>query len=182
MLHAARWKHRTQKVDKNGHLGTIAQLCRAVSSQIRHVSTIAEKLVKPRMWANAQPDGRPAERSWRPLFNAAVWLTPTTSVPCSNAAKTRNPLKFVGNPKLPDRSLPLVGWSSPYCGPYCGNNWRRYCCLTSLSACRYVPYLLRYSPTNLCNGAQMAIFGDFLRPVFSASRVQHLQTYILNSH
>jgi len=24
-----------------------------------------------RMWANAQPDGRPAERSWRPLFNAA---------------------------------------------------------------------------------------------------------------
>ena len=31
-----------------------------------------------RMWANAQPDGRPAERSWRPMFNAAVWLTPTT--------------------------------------------------------------------------------------------------------
>jgi len=24
-----------------------------------------------RMWANAQPDGHPAERSWRPLFNAA---------------------------------------------------------------------------------------------------------------
>jgi len=23
------------------------------------------------MWDNAQPDGRPAERSWRPLFNAA---------------------------------------------------------------------------------------------------------------
>jgi len=23
------------------------------------------------MWANAQPDGRPAERSWRPLFNAS---------------------------------------------------------------------------------------------------------------
>ena len=26
---------------------------------------------KTRMWANAQPDGRPAELSWRPLFNAA---------------------------------------------------------------------------------------------------------------
>ena len=26
---------------------------------------------KPRMWANAQPDGRPAEHRWRPLFNAA---------------------------------------------------------------------------------------------------------------
>jgi len=22
------------------------------------------------MWANAQPDGRPAEHRWRPLFNA----------------------------------------------------------------------------------------------------------------
>jgi len=30
--------------------------------QIRH---------KLEMWANAQPDGRPAERRWRPLFNAA---------------------------------------------------------------------------------------------------------------
>ena len=25
-----------------------------------------------------------------------VWLTPTTRVPCSNAAKMRNPLKFAG--------------------------------------------------------------------------------------
>ena len=40
------------------------------------------------MWANAQRDGRPAEYRWRPLFNAAVWLTPTARVPCSNAAKT----------------------------------------------------------------------------------------------
>ena len=23
------------------------------------------------MWANAQPDGRPAKHRWRPLFNAA---------------------------------------------------------------------------------------------------------------
>jgi len=28
-----------------------------------------------------------------------VWLTPTTRVPCSNAAKTRNPLKFAGVPQ-----------------------------------------------------------------------------------
>jgi len=27
-------------------------------------------LVQTRMWANAQPDGRPAEHRWRPLFNA----------------------------------------------------------------------------------------------------------------
>jgi len=51
------------------------------------------------MWANAQRDGRPAECRWRPLFNAAVWLTPTTRVPCSNTAKTRNPLKLPGVPQ-----------------------------------------------------------------------------------
>ena len=45
------------------------------------------------MWANAQRDGRPA------YYNAAVWLTPTIRVPCSNAAKTRNPLKFAGVPQ-----------------------------------------------------------------------------------
>jgi len=28
-----------------------------------------------------------------------VWLTPTTGVPCSNAAKTRNLLKFAGVPQ-----------------------------------------------------------------------------------
>ena len=51
------------------------------------------------MGANAQRDGRPAKYRWRPLFNAAVWLTPTTRVPCSNAAKTRNLLKFAGLPQ-----------------------------------------------------------------------------------
>jgi len=51
------------------------------------------------MWANAQRDGRPAEYRWRPLLNAAVWLTPTTRMPCSNAAKTRNPLKLPGVPQ-----------------------------------------------------------------------------------
>jgi len=51
------------------------------------------------MWANAQSDGRPAEYRWRPLFNATVWLMPTTKVPCSNAAKTQNPLKFAGVPQ-----------------------------------------------------------------------------------
>jgi len=45
VLHAARWKYGMQKWRKNRHLGTTAQLCRAVSSQLRHVSTIGKKLV-----------------------------------------------------------------------------------------------------------------------------------------
>ena len=32
-----------KKVAKNRHLATIAQLCRAISSQLRHVSTIGKK-------------------------------------------------------------------------------------------------------------------------------------------
>jgi len=31
---------------------------------------IKSKLYRTRMWANAQPDGRPAEHRWRPLFKA----------------------------------------------------------------------------------------------------------------
>jgi len=43
---------------KNCHLSTIAQLCWAISSQLRHVSTIWKKLVKqhylPHMWSNGE--------------------------------------------------------------------------------------------------------------------------------
>jgi len=45
VLHAARWKYRTQKIAKNRHLGTVAQLCRAISSKRRHISTIEKKLL-----------------------------------------------------------------------------------------------------------------------------------------
>ena len=54
---------------------------------------------KTTMWSNAQRDGRPAEYRWRPLFNAAVWLTSTTRLPCSNAAEMRNALKFAWVPQ-----------------------------------------------------------------------------------
>ena len=43
VLRTARWKCRTQKSSKSRHLGTIAQLCRAISSQLRHVLTIRKK-------------------------------------------------------------------------------------------------------------------------------------------
>ena len=38
-----------------------------------------------------------------------VWLTPTTSVPCSNLAKTRNPLKLAGVPKTRQQISPVSG-------------------------------------------------------------------------
>jgi len=53
-------------------------------------------------------------------IGGALQSAPTTRVPCSNAAKTRNSLKLAGVNKLANRSQPLVGRSSPYCGDmYC---------------------------------------------------------------
>jgi len=46
MKHAARGSLKiqdTKKSPKNRHLGTIAQLCRAISLQLRHISTIGKK-------------------------------------------------------------------------------------------------------------------------------------------
>ena len=45
VLHAARCKFGTQKSPKNRHLGTITQLCRAMSSQLRQASTIGKNLL-----------------------------------------------------------------------------------------------------------------------------------------
>ena len=42
LLHAARWKYRTQNDPKNRHLVTIAQLCQAITSPLRHVLTIGK--------------------------------------------------------------------------------------------------------------------------------------------
>ena len=38
-----------KKVAKNRHLGTITQRCRAISSQLRHVSTIGKNLLSSNM-------------------------------------------------------------------------------------------------------------------------------------
>jgi len=45
VLDASRWKCRPKKSPKIGLLGTIAQLCWTISSQLRHVSTIGENLL-----------------------------------------------------------------------------------------------------------------------------------------
>jgi len=42
-------------MQKNRHLGTIPQLCRAIYSQLRHVSTIGKKLVKQQYLMQMSP-------------------------------------------------------------------------------------------------------------------------------
>ena len=100
-----------------------------------------------------------------------VWLTPTTRVQCKNADKTRNLLKFAGVPQT-------TGSISAASGPTFTILWGHVENILLLndffSDCRYMPQLRRYSPTNLCDGAQMATFWRFLGPAFPASRAQHI--------
>ena len=46
VLHAASWNTGRKSDAKTRHLGTIVQLCQAISSQLRHVLKIGKKLVK----------------------------------------------------------------------------------------------------------------------------------------
>jgi len=82
-----------------------------------------------RMWANAQRDGRPAERC-RALCSKPQSLADATSTTrCRAVTLPRRDTRWnlQGCPKLANRSQPLGGRSSPYYG----NIWRTYCCLTS---------------------------------------------------
>jgi len=122
-----------------------------------------------RMWANAQRDGRPAYYRWRRLFNAAVWLTPTIRVPCSNAANTRNRWNLQGCPKLANRSQLLVGRSSPYYE----DMWRSYCCLTSFFP--IVDMCLSCEDTARQSGAMVPKWRFFASCICSEPRAAHFK-------
>jgi len=71
VLNAARWKCRTQKIAKKS---PSAQLCRAISSQLRHISTIGKNLlssnISPHVHNIVNFGPLAAEICWR------VWGTP----------------------------------------------------------------------------------------------------------
>jgi len=76
-----------------------------------------------------------------------------------------------GCPKWPNRSQPLVDWSSPYCGDV----WRTYCCLTSffpiVDTCLSCEDIARQSCAMV---PRWRFLATFLRIVFSASCVQQV--------
>jgi len=91
---------------------------------------------------------------------------------CSNAAKTRNQLKFAG---MPQTGQPISAVSLPYCE----DMWRRYCCLTSffpiVDMCLSCEDIARH---------QMAIFWRLFCCIlyFQRATCSTFQTCILNSH
>ena len=114
------------------------------------------------MWANAQRDGRPAEYRWRPLFNAAKFgWRPLLEYRAVTLPRRETRWNLLGCPKLINGSQPLLVRSSSYYE----DMWRRYWCLTFFSI---VDTCLN------CEVVRWCPVGDFLRPVFPASRMQHI--------
>ena len=123
-----------------------------------------------RMWANAQRDGRPAECRWHPLFNDAKLST--TRVPYSNAAKVRNPLKLAGVPQTPE---PISVVSRPKFAILWGHVEEvllfNKCFFVIVDTCLSCKDRARQS----CGMVpRWRFLATFLRPVFTASRVQQV--------
>ena len=125
------------------------------------------------MWANAQRDGRPAEYRWRPLFNAANFgWRPLLECRAVGLTLPRRETRWnvLGYPELASRSQPLMGRSSPYCA----DMWGRYCFNTFfpiVNTCLSCDDIARQSCAMV---PRWRSFGNFLRPAFPASRVQHI--------
>ena len=124
------------------------------------------------MWANAQRDGRRAEYRWRPLFNVAKFgWRPLLECRAVTLPRLEIRWNLQGCPKLANGSQPLVGRSSPYYE----DMWRRYCCLTSffpiVDTCLSCEDIARQSCAMV---PRWRFLATFLRPVFAASRKQHI--------
>jgi len=65
-----------KKVAKNRHLDTVAQLCRAISSQIWHVSTIGKKMLSSNV-SSTCPDNMVNFGPLTAEISSGVWGTPT---------------------------------------------------------------------------------------------------------
>ena len=79
-------------------------------------------------------------------------------MPCSNVAKTRKPLKVAGVPQTPETILAASGSKFTILWGHVEEILLLNKFFPVVDTCLK---LRRYSPTNLWDGAQMAIFGDF---------------------
>ena len=68
---------RREKSPKNRHLHTIAQLCRAISSQLRHISTIGKKNLLSSNMSSTCPHNMVNFGPLAAEIGSGVWGTPT---------------------------------------------------------------------------------------------------------
>ena len=116
-------------------------------------------------------DSRPVEHRWRPLFNAAKFGWRPLLHECSNAAKTRNQLKFGGVPQT-NKTISATS------GPKCTILWGHLEDILLLN--KFFPIVdTCFSCEDIARQScamvpRWRFLATFLRPVFSASRVQHI--------
>ena len=107
------------------------------------------------------------------------WLTPTATVPCSNAAKTRNPLKFIG---VRQTNEPISAVGGPTFTILSGHV-EEALLFNNLSIHALVA---KIQPDIVVRWCRDGDFWRFLCPVFSASHVQHVSDlhskFALRSH
>jgi len=123
------------------------------------------------MWVNAQRDGHPAEYVAPSVQRCKVWLTPTTWVLCSNAAKKRNPMKFTGVPQTRQQISAASGPKFTILWGHVGetllfNNF--FPIVDMCLSCEDIAW------QSCAMVTWWQIFGDFLCPAFPASHVQHV--------
>ena len=106
-----------------------------------------------------------------------VWLTPTTRVLFSNAAKTWNPLKFAGVPQTHQQISAASGPKFTILWVDLGETFLFSIFFPIVDACLRCEDIAQQSCAMV---PRWQIFGDFLCAVFSASRVQHVSD--LNLH
>ena len=100
-----------------------------------------------------------------------VWLTPTTRVPWSNAAKTRNPLKL---PRVPQTNETISAASGPkftILWGHLGDILLLNKFFPIVDTCLRCEDIARQSCAMV---PRWRFLATFLRPVFSTSRVQHV--------
>ena len=112
-----------------------------------------------------------------PNIGGALCSTPQSladahyKMPCSNPAKTRNPLKFAGVP--PNYRIDLSRqWAEVH---HIMRTWRTHCCLTIffpiVDTCLSCEDIARQSCAMV---PRWRFLATFLRPIFAASHVQHV--------
>jgi len=95
---------------------------------------------------------------------------PTTRVPCTKAAKTRNPLKLAGVPQTNEHSSAASALKFTILQGHVGKVllFNKF-----FSDCRYLPSCEDIARQS-CAMVPIANFWQYLCPVFSASRMQHV--------
>ena len=121
------------------------------------------------MWADAQHDGRPAKYRWRHTFHTAKFgWCPLLEYSAVTLLRCKTHWNLQGCPKVLDRSHPQVSRSSPYCKDVGEILLFNKFFFRIVDTCLSCEDIARQCCAPRCPD------GEFLRPVFSASRVQHI--------